>query len=62
MDKVVTKVEIWYDKISKVWIVQCKDAEGGQIGNADYAPNKTSARKLRDEYKRKYGLRVRNNV
>ena len=36
----VTKVIYWWDRLTRQWIIQAKDAEGNQIGNADYAPNR----------------------
>ena len=37
-------VETWYDRSSRNWITQTKDAEHNQIGDATYSGNQLSAR------------------
>lgn len=39
----IAKIEIWYDRPSRSWVVQRKDAEGSQIGEADYVHSKREA-------------------
>lgn len=36
----VVSIEYWWDRLSRQWIIQAKDAEGNQVGAAEYAPNK----------------------
>lgn len=36
----VTKIIYWWDRYSRNWIVQAKDAECNQIGEAIYAANR----------------------
>ena len=37
-------VETWWDKTSRNWVTQIKDAEGNQIGSALFAGNKSCAK------------------
>ena len=37
------KVEKWYDRYSRNWIIQLLDAKGNQIGNAVYVYTKNEA-------------------
>lgn len=36
-------VDTWYDRTSRNWITQIKDAEGNQVGSALFAGNRSSA-------------------
>jgi len=36
-------VETWYDRTSRNWITQIKNAEGNQIGSAFFAHKRSSA-------------------
>lgn len=33
-------IESWYDRYTRSWVVQLKDREGNQIGDAEYVGNK----------------------
>lgn len=33
----------WYDRHTRSWVIQLKDAEGNQIGEADYSGTKSSS-------------------
>ena len=37
----MNKIETFWDKAWRVWVILVIDGEGNQVGNADYAPNKT---------------------
>ena len=42
-------VETWYDKSNRLWVTQTKDAEGNQVGDADFtARGKASAKNAHD--------------
>jgi len=45
------KIDYWYDKYTKSWIVQRKDENGDQIGNSDYVASKKEAQNLVNYYK-----------
>lgn len=36
-------VDRWYDRHSRSWVVQKKDADGNQIGNAEYVGSRREA-------------------
>lgn len=42
----------WYDRQTKSWVVQRKDAEGNQVGEADYVYSREEAIRLADQYLR----------
>lgn len=37
-------VETWYDRRSRNWITQTKDAEGNQVGEASFGGDQITAR------------------
>lgn len=39
-DDTVVKIEYWWDRFSRNWIIQAKDKDDNQIGEATYAANK----------------------
>lgn len=42
-------IETWYDKSNRLWVTQTKDAEGNQVGDADFtARGKASAKNAHD--------------
>lgn len=43
--------DIWYDRSIRIWVLQWKDSEGNQIGDAEYYPSKKLA-KLAVTYER----------
>ena len=40
----------WYDRSKRIWITQYKDAEGNQIGNAEFSGNKKCANETHKEF------------
>lgn len=40
--------DIFYDKMTRTWVCTIKDAEGNQIGDCEYEPNKELAQKTAD--------------
>lgn len=45
-------VETWYDRRSRNWITQTKDAAGNQISDATYTGNRISANLAHAEHAR----------
>ena len=37
------RYDIWYDRAGCSWVVQVKDADGDQVGSAQYAPTRDLA-------------------
>ena len=42
-DEDITKIETWYDTLTRCWVIQKKNAVDYQVGEADYAGNKEDA-------------------
>jgi len=38
-----SSVETWWDRYSRNWVTQTKDAEGNQVGHADYTGERLGA-------------------
>jgi hypothetical protein len=51
-EKEVAKIDYWYDKSEKSWVVQKKDKGGNQIGYADYVYTKKEATDLAAQYEK----------
>lgn len=50
-------IVMWYFKEQKSWVVQLKDIEGNQVGDADYIYYKKDARKRVTQYEKQYGIK-----
>ena len=50
------KVDVWYFNEQKSWVVQLKDEENNQVGEADYIYYKKEALKRVEYYKKEYGI------
>lgn len=55
-EPIPSKVDMWYFKPQRSWIVQLKDEEGNQIGDAVYVHYKKEALKQVDDWKKEFGL------
>lgn len=42
-ERKATHVDAWYDRHTRLWVVQCLDDEGYQVGDATYVYGKASA-------------------
>lgn len=42
----ITSLEYWYDRNTKSWVIQYKDASGNQVGDAEYQHSKPTAEEL----------------
>ena len=51
------RVECWYDKSARVWILTYKDAEGNQVGDAEYEYNRKSAAVHVDQMRAALGIK-----
>lgn len=45
-------VDMWYDRQTRSWVVQKKDAEGNQIGDAYYTGSKSDAQKTKESWEK----------
>jgi len=55
-DPIPTKVDSWYDRRTRSWIVQLMDEEGNQIGDAYYTGIKEDAIREEKELKERYNI------
>ena len=55
-DETVANIDAWYDKHTKLWIIQLLNKDGFQIGDAIYVYGKKAAMQEVTELKAKYGL------
>jgi hypothetical protein len=51
------KIDMWYNRPERSWVIQLKDKENNQIGEADYVATKQNALKRVDGYKKEYGIK-----
>ena len=56
--QLVERVERWYDRHTRSYVVQRKDADGNQIGAADYCGFREWADEVMAEYAAEYGLTI----
>jgi len=53
----IVTVEKWFDRWgTRSWVVQRKDAEGNQVGDADYVHTREEAQKLVKQYRKAIGF------
>lgn len=49
-DKKVVRVDVWYDRHTRLWVIQRKNKKGHQVGDADFEHYKEDALKLKAKY------------
>jgi len=49
-------IDMWYNRSQKSWVIQVKDKECNQIGDAVYVYSKPEALNQVDYWKEKYGI------
>jgi hypothetical protein len=40
LDDSIIQIDKWYDRHTKLWVIQCKNKDGYQIGDAFYSQRK----------------------
>lgn len=55
-DEKVVKIDAWYDKHTRLWVIQKLNKEGYQIGDALYIYGKASAMIEKKNLEEEYGL------
>lgn len=48
----ITSVDAWYDRHTRLWVVQCLDADGYQVGDATYVYGKKDAMEVKADLER----------
>ena len=56
LDEVVTSIDVWYDRHTRLWVIQKLNKEGYQIDSASYVYGKKLAMQVAAELKEQYGL------
>lgn len=60
-DNAPTQIDVWYDRITRLWVAQLKDKDGNQLGNAEYG-DKTSILFIVECWERKHNLQVKKAI
>lgn len=60
-EQIPASVDRWFDRQTRLWVVQLKDTEGIQIGNAYYTADKTDAIAKEKDLIRKH-LRPKSDI
>ena len=47
-----THVDAWYDRHTRLWVIQCLDEDGYQVGDAQYVYGKKDAMDRKAELER----------
>lgn len=55
-DETVASIDTWYDRHTRLWIIQKLNKEGYQIDSATYVYGKKLAMQVAAELKEQYGL------
>ena len=55
-DEKVVSIDTWYDRYTKLWVIQKLNKDGYQVGDADYVYGKQAAMKETEELKKKYNI------
>lgn len=55
-DETVANIDTWYDRHTRLWVIQMLNKDGYQIGDAEYVYGKQEARRRTLELIREYGL------
>ena len=55
-DEKVVKIEAWYDRHCRLWVIQKLNKEGFQIGDAVYLWGKKDAMEYKKELEKEFGL------
>lgn len=55
-DETVASVDAWYDRHTRLWIIQLRNKDGYQVGDAVIVYGKADAMKRTAELKAEYGL------
>lgn len=55
-DEKVVSIDTWYDRHTKLWVIQKLNKDGYQVGDADYVYGKQAAMKETEELKKEYNI------
>lgn len=49
IDETIVEIDAWYDRHTKLWVIQKLNKDGYQIGDAEYVYGKQMAMKVKKE-------------
>lgn len=55
-DEAVASVDAWYDKHTRLWIIQLLNKDGFQIGDAQIVYGKAEAKAVKAELEKEYNI------
>lgn len=55
----ITRIDQWYDRRTRSWVVQRMDAQGNQVGDAEYVYTRREADLIRRQWEVEYNLNRR---
>ena len=55
-DEEVASVDAWYDKHTRLWIIQLLNKDGYQIGDATIVYGKSEAKAVKAELEKEYNI------
>jgi len=55
-DEKPAKIEKWYDRKTRSWVIELQNKEGFQLGNAEYVATKPEAIAEENRLKKEYNL------
>lgn len=55
-DSIVASVDAWYDKHTRLWVVQLLNKDGYQVGDAQYVYGKAEAKAVKAELEKEYNI------
>lgn len=58
-DRKPDHIRVSFDRSRRIWTIQVMDAEGNQIGAADYAPRKPEAKAMSSRMAAQHRVEVR---
>lgn len=56
-DKKGVSIDYWWDSSLRLWTILARDRDGNQVGEADYAPNKTLLPEAIASMKKEHGIK-----
>lgn len=56
-DETVAYIDCWYDRHTRLWVLQKMNKDGCQLGDAEYVYGKAGALERKKELEAKFGIR-----
>ena len=56
LDETITDVDVWYDRHTRLWVIQKLNKDGYQIGDSVIVYGKKSAMKTAEEIRKEYNI------